>query len=108
MYRDTRIREIKLSAFTRRTDLAFGSTLRLLREQHHMTQLDLARLAVCSVDTISLWEQGQKTPRMRTIRMLAGIFSISPEELLTGDFDAPPDYEKRYEELFERLDELEN
>jgi transcriptional regulator with XRE-family HTH domain len=65
--------------------MSIGLNIKMLREQKHMTQLDVAKHVVCSVPAVSTWEQGHKIPRMRTIEALAKLFGVSKSVLIDGD-----------------------
>jgi transcriptional regulator with XRE-family HTH domain len=56
--------------------------IRSLREEHHMTQKDLAKKMSNQVSTISIWESGTSFPRVEALCRLADIFGITYEELV--------------------------
>ena len=62
--------------------------LRQVREQHMMTQREVAVSANITVTTLSRIENGKVKPSLSTIRSLAKIFGIPPQEMrriiLTG------------------------
>ncbi len=65
--------------------MSIGINIKMLREQNHMTQQDVAGIAVCSVSAVSSWEQGKKTPHMRTVKRLAEHFGVPASALIDGD-----------------------
>ena len=64
--------------------MSVGTNIKMLREQKSLTQGDLAAAAVCSVQAVSSWEQGKKTPHIRTIRALAEFFGVPAGALIDG------------------------
>jgi len=62
--------------------------LRQVREQHMMTQREVAASANITVTTLSRIENGKVKPSLSTIRSLAKVFDIPPQEMrriiLTG------------------------
>ena len=61
-----------------------GATIRALREQRRMTQLQLAEALTVSDKTVSKWETGKGYPDITLLEPLAGALDISVTELLTG------------------------
>jgi len=55
--------------------------LRQVREQHMMTQREVAASANITVTTLSRIENGKVKPSLSTIRSLAKVFDIPPQEL---------------------------
>jgi DNA-binding XRE family transcriptional regulator len=55
--------------------------LRQLREQHMMTQREVALSADVTVTTLSRIENGKVKPSLSTIRNLAKVFNIPPQEM---------------------------
>lgn len=51
--------------------IALGQRIKELRERAQLTQVDLARLALKSVETISNFERGKTIPSVRTLGELA-------------------------------------
>lgn len=62
-----------------------GNTIRRLREQQHLTQLQLAERLSVSDKTISKWETGKGYPDISLLEPLANALSISVIELLSGN-----------------------
>ena len=57
----------------------FGNTLCRLREEHNLTQKELAKILDDSDKAVSKWENGQAIPRMDTLEKIAGILDTSVE-----------------------------
>jgi len=55
--------------------------LRQMREQHLMTQREVAVNANVTVTTLSRIENGKVKPSLSTIRSLAKVFGIPPQEM---------------------------
>ncbi len=65
----------------------FGENLRLLREEHGLSQSALAEaigMSRRSKGYISELEHGRKTPTTETLLALSRLFNISIDELLVG------------------------
>jgi transcriptional regulator with XRE-family HTH domain len=58
--------------------------LRAAREAKLLTQHELAAAAGVNPSTISQLEAGNRNAHLRTIRVLAGALSVSPQELLAS------------------------
>jgi transcriptional regulator with XRE-family HTH domain len=65
--------------------VSVAANIKFLREQRQLTQQDVARAAACSVQTVSSWENGRKTPRINTLETLAALFGVTKGQLLDGD-----------------------
>ena len=57
------------------------ATLRVLREQQHLTQEQLAVAAEVSASTVHNAESGKTLPRPAIVRRLARVLGVSPGEL---------------------------
>ncbi|MDO4741018.1 MAG: helix-turn-helix transcriptional regulator [Eubacteriales bacterium] len=79
----------------------FRIHIRALREEHGMTQAELARRLGCAASTISMYEQGRREPSFEVLCALSEIFSVPVESFLAS---APSDPEE--EELWALREEL--
>ena len=61
-----------------------GSTIKKLREQRNMTQLQLAEILRVSDKTISKWETAKGYPDITLLEPIADAFGISVPELISG------------------------
>ena len=61
-----------------------GGRIKQYREQLNMTQSDLAKEMHVKRELVSMWETGDRDIKTANIIMLAKIFNISCDELLTG------------------------
>lgn len=62
-----------------------GALLRSLRQEKHLTQLQVAERLHLSDRTISKWERGQGCPDVSLLPALSDIFGVNIEALLAGD-----------------------
>ncbi len=60
----------------------FGPNVKRLREQHDMTQEQLADVIEVQRDTISKIERGKRSPSFDTLDRLARFFNVTPVDLL--------------------------
>ena len=61
----------------------FGNYICKLREEHNMTQADLAKILDVSDKAVSKWENGDAKPRIATCYRLASVLGVSINELLS-------------------------
>lgn len=59
-----------------------GAKLREARERRLLTQPELSELSGVMVATISRIENGLQQPRIPTVRKLAKVLGVDPEELI--------------------------
>lgn len=60
----------------------FGERMRLLREERHLGQKEIAALLNVSVSAVGKYENEQRTPPPKTINQLADFFHVSTDYLL--------------------------
>ena len=65
--------------------MEFNEKLQLLRKQQEMTQEQLAEKLFVSRTAVSKWESGKGYPNIDSLRNLAEFFSVSIDELLSGE-----------------------
>lgn len=61
-----------------------GDIIREHRNNKNMTQEELGRQLFVSKQAVSKWETGRTLPDVETIRRLADILDIRPEQMLGG------------------------
>ncbi len=66
----------------------FGRYIRRLREDHRLTQAELATRAGLAVDSVRRIERGQLSPSLRSVAKLAAGMEISLHSLF-GGYEAP-------------------
>src|SRR5690625_641492 len=68
----------------------FAKNLRYLRERNNMEQMDLAEeLGRKSASSISEWEKGKYTPKMKVLSEIAKIFNVNIDDLMEKDLSNP-------------------
>ena len=58
------------------------SNLKKLRQERNIKQQDLANILGVSVDAVSSWERGLRTPSIAMINNLAEFFQVDKEYLM--------------------------
>lgn len=62
-----------------------GMRIRALREERGVTQADFAREVLVARQTVSNWECGRTLPDVESLKLIAGYFGITVDELLDAD-----------------------
>ena len=65
--------------------MEFNEKLQELRKQKELTQEELAELLYVSRTAISKWESGRGFPNIESLRAISKYFSVSLDELLSGE-----------------------
>lgn len=65
--------------------MEFCEKLQALRKQRALTQEELAQLLFVSRTAVSKWESGRGYPNIDSLKAIARCFSVSLDELLSGD-----------------------
>lgn len=63
----------------------FGEKVRALREQHNLTQYELAARLGVHQSAISHVETGLRPPRLPMVIKLAEVFGVTVDELVSGE-----------------------
>ena len=63
----------------------FNEKLQELRKRKGLTQEELAEALFVSRTAVSKWESGRGYPSIDSLKMIASFFSVSIDELLSGD-----------------------
>ena len=66
-------------------DMEFNEKLQELRKERGLTQEELAEALFVSRTAISKWESGRGYPSIDSLKQIANYFSISIDELLSGE-----------------------
>ena len=56
-------------------------TLVQLREQHELTQAELASMLGVARRTVGMWETGERTPGLHTAKQVASLFGVHVEDI---------------------------
>ena len=83
-----------------------GKTIATLRQQADLSQQALADLCSVTHQAVSKWEKGLALPDMQTMLFLSKYFSVSMEDILTGNLPVSADGEKAPEQDAEIQDEI--
>ena len=59
-----------------------GTTIRQLREAHHLTQSQLADILGVTAKAVSKWERDLSCPDINSLPSLAEVLGVSVEELM--------------------------
>lgn len=65
--------------------MEFGEKLQELRKRRGLTQEELAQALYVSRTAVSKWESGRGYPSIDSLKELAAFFSVSVDELLSGE-----------------------
>jgi len=65
--------------------MEFNEKLQELRKRKNITQEELANMLYVSRTAISKWESGRGYPNINSLKAIAKIFSVTVDELLSGD-----------------------
>ena len=65
--------------------MEFNEKLQELRKQKGLTQVELAELLYVSRTAISKWESGRGFPNIESLKAISEFFSVSLDELLSGE-----------------------
>lgn len=65
--------------------MEFNVKLQELRKQKGLTQEELAQRLYVSRTAVSKWESGRGYPNLDSLKAIAGFFSVTVDELLSGD-----------------------
>lgn len=81
----------------------FSQNLKYLRNKYDMEQIDLAhKLGKKSASSISEWEKGKYTPKLKTLSEIASIFNVSIDDLMDEDLSSQKE-ENQQKNSFETI-----
>lgn len=61
--------------------------LKSIRNEHHITQVELADLLDVSQQLVAAWEKGRSTPRPLQMQGIEEYFNVPKEEIFFGAFN---------------------
>ena len=67
-----------------------GTFLKQLRQEHQLTQENLAEIMCVTNRSVSRWENGVNLPDLPTLIQLADFYGVELRELLDGEPKVPP------------------
>lgn len=88
--------------------MTIGENIKLLREEHGMTQADLAKIVGATDRAVSTWEIGTATPRMGKIEKMAQYFRVPKSEIIGDTEEQQQRRLLAYYEQFKPLIDLAN
>lgn len=65
--------------------MCLAQNLKYLREQKGLRIFDIARFVDLGERTVATWEQGIRTPRIKTLVQLADFFGVTLDQLVKQD-----------------------
>lgn len=84
--------------------MEFNEKLQELRKQKGLTQEELAQMLYVSRTAISKWESGRGFPNIESLKAISKFFSVSLDELLSGEeilVIAEEDHKKKEANLYD-------
>ena len=84
--------------------MEFNEKLQELRKQKGLTQEELAKMLYVSRTAISKWESGRGFPNIESLKAISKFFSVSLDELLSGEeilVIAEEDHKKKEANLYD-------
>jgi transcriptional regulator with XRE-family HTH domain len=75
-----------------------GHFIAELRKEKNMTQQELGEILGVTNKTVSRWENGNYLPPVEMLQMMSSAFSVSINELITGERICDADYKQKAEE----------
>ena len=87
--------------------MRIADNIKRIREQYHLTQEDLGKIAGVSNKAVWTWENGTAIPRMGAIQRIADHFGLPKSVIIDCDLDKVMirPSERRLIDLFQELNE---
>ena len=63
---------------------SFGNNFKILRKKHGWTQVELAHKLKCTQGMITAYENGKKFPNMQNLKLIADVFEVTVDELISS------------------------
>lgn len=70
----------------------FATTIRNLRIERGLSQMDLAKALKISQSSIALWESGERSPRFASVKKLADFFRVPVSAFAADQVQPDPEY----------------
>lgn len=61
-----------------------SDVIKRLRETYNLTQEELGKIAGVSFQAVSLWERGERDPRMGAVQRMADYFGLKKSDIIEG------------------------
>lgn len=92
---------------TKKNNSALGATIRELRKQKKLTQVELAQKIECSQAVVTAYENGHKKPAIDTLAKLADALGVTLDQLV-GNSALPKTTDKvRNPKLWKKFKQIE-
>ncbi len=90
--------------------MSIGENIKRIREQHDLSQADLAKILDVSEQAVSSWETNARTPRMGVIQKIADKFDILKSNIIedNGIQDGFWEAKKKDEEMDEIIQAIKD
>jgi len=75
--------------------VSFGKTLETIRESRGITKTEMARMLDLSLPAYSLYEKGEREPKLSNLKRIANILEVSVDELLEENLESDFERAKR-------------
>ena len=75
--------------------ISFGKTLENIRELRGITKTEMARMLDLSLPAYSLYEKGEREPKLSNLKRIANILKVSVDELLEENLESDFERAKR-------------
>lgn len=86
--------------------MRIGENIQLHREQHSMSQQELADKLGVTRQSISKWENDTALPSFKSVLMIGDVFNLSLDELVRGDDRLIEEYQRIRDSNFHRQKKL--
>lgn len=68
--------------------MEIGAIIKKLREEHGMSQEDLAKCLGVTYQAVSTWETGKRLPRMGAIEKMSSLFGVAKSYIIGEEDDS--------------------
>ena len=81
----------------------FSLKLKKLRQTAGLTQAEAALRLGISASTVGMYEQGRREPDLETTQKICKLYGVTPDYLVTGNFDAPTEISEMINNIRARM-----
>ncbi|MDL2280641.1 helix-turn-helix domain-containing protein [Selenomonadales bacterium OttesenSCG-928-I06] len=86
--------------------MTFGERIKMLREEKHKSQQDIANIVGRTQQSVDVWERNLAKPQADIIKKLADYFNVSTDYLLNREKRRAASEETNLEEVLDMLEGL--